>query len=84
MIEDMRREEREEGIREGMEQGMKQGMKQGMEQGVKQGMKQGIKQGMQSIALRMLEAGRYALEEIAEISGLPLDEVKALQSSLQA
>ncbi len=29
---------------------------------------------------RMLEAGKYALEEIANISGLPLDEVKKLQS----
>ncbi len=91
VIEDMRREEREEGMREGMEQGIKQGMEQGMKQGMEQGMKQGMEQGMEqgmkqtmkSAALRMLEAGRYALEEIAEISGLPLDEVKALQSSLQ-
>lgn len=60
VIEDMRREEREEGLREGMQKGMK------------------------SAALRMLEAGKYALEEIAEISGLPLDEVKELQGSLQA
>lgn len=30
------------------------------------------------VALRMLQAGKYALEEIAGISGLPLDEVKAL------
>lgn len=59
VIEDMRREEREEGLREGIQKGMK------------------------SAALRMLEAGRYALEEIAEISGLPLDEVKELQGSLQ-
>lgn len=60
VIEDMRREEREEGLREGIQKGMK------------------------SAALRMLEAGKYALEEIAEISGLPLDEVKELQGSLQA
>ncbi len=52
VIEDMRREEREEGIREGM----------------------------RTVALRMLEAGKYALEEIVSISGLPLDEVKKLQT----
>lgn len=52
VIEDMRREEREEGIKEGMK----------------------------TAAIRMLEAGKYALEEVATISGLPLDEVKKLQA----
>lgn len=52
VIEEMRREEREEGIK--------------------------------ATALRMLEAGRYALEEIAVISGLSLDEVKQLQKGLDA
>lgn len=33
---------------------------------------------------RMLEAGKYALEEIANISGLPLDEVKKLQAGQSA
>lgn len=31
-------------------------------------------------ALRMMKAGRYTLEEIVSISGLPLDEVKKLQT----
>ena len=31
--------------------------------------------------LRMLEAGKYALEEIVSISGLSLDEVKKLQTT---
>ena len=53
VIEDMRREEREEGRQETLIQ----------------------------IAQRMLAAGRYALEEIAEISGLSLDEVRQLQGS---
>ena len=39
---------------------------------------------MMEIALRMLEAGRYALEEIVSISGLSLDEVKNLQTSHNA
>ena len=52
IIEDMRKEEREEGMREGM----------------------------RTSALRMLKAGKYALEEIVNISGLPLDEVKRLQA----
>uniref|UniRef100_UPI0025B6719C hypothetical protein n=1 Tax=uncultured Escherichia sp. TaxID=237777 RepID=UPI0025B6719C len=37
-----------------------------------------LKEGMKAVALRMLEAGKYALEEIVTISGLPLDEVKNL------
>lgn len=32
------------------------------------------------VALRMLEAGKYVLDEIANISDLPLDEVKKLQA----
>ena len=35
---------------------------------------------MMEIALRMLRTGKYALEEIVSISGLPLDEVKKLQA----
>ena len=52
VIEDMRKEEREEAI----------------------------KTEKKMTVLRMLEAGRYALEEIVSISGLPLDEVKKLQA----
>lgn len=46
---------------------------------LKEGIKEGIKEGMKTTALRMLEAGKYALEEIAGISGLSLDEVKELE-----
>lgn len=35
---------------------------------------------MIEIAIRIIEAGQYALEEIANISGLSLDEVKKLQA----
>lgn len=45
---------------------------------LQEGIEQGMKRGMKSAALRMLEAGKYALEEIAEISGLSLDAVKGL------
>ena len=43
-------------------------------------LKEGIREGMKAAALRMLDAGKYALEEIAEISGLPLDDVKKLRA----
>lgn len=34
--------------------------------------------------LRMLEAGKYLLEEIADISGLSLEEVNQLQAERNA
>lgn len=43
-----------------------------------------LKQGMIEVALRMLAAGKYALEEIAGISGLSLDEVKKLKAEQTA
>ena len=45
---------------------------------------QTLKEGMKQVAHRMLTAGRYALEEISEISGLSLDEVKKLQAGQSA
>ena len=50
------------------------------EAGMKEGLKEGLREGMKTAALRMLEAGKYALEDIAGISGLSLDEVKKLQA----
>ncbi len=37
-------------------------------------------EGMKEVALRMLAAGKYALEEIVNISGLSLEEVKQLKA----
>lgn len=37
-----------------------------------------LKEGMRAVALRMLEAGKYALEEIATISGLTIEDVEVL------
>ena len=42
------------------------------------------KESIKEVTLRMLKAGKYALEEIAEISGLSLDEVKKLQTGNNA
>lgn len=38
------------------------------------------KESLIEVALRMLKAGKYALDEIASISGLSLDEVQKLQA----
>ena len=39
-----------------------------------------MKEGMKEVALRMLAAGKYVLEEIVNISGLSLEEVKQLKA----
>lgn len=46
---------------------------------LKEGIKKGRKDGMKEAALRMLAAGKYVLEEIADISGLSLEEVNQLK-----
>lgn len=43
-------------------------------------LKEGIKEGMKEAALRMLAAGKYALEEVVNISGLTLEEVNQLKA----
>jgi hypothetical protein len=47
---------------------------------LREGMEQGIKEEKRLTVLRMLEIGKYTLEEVASISGLPLGEVKELQA----
>lgn len=47
---------------------------------LKEGLQKGIKEGRKEAALRMLDAGKYALEEIADISGLSLEEVSQLKA----
>lgn len=46
--------------------------------------KEGIKEGMREAAIRMLSAGKYALEEIVTISGLSFEEVSRLQAEHNA
>lgn len=47
---------------------------------LKEGIKRGMKEGMKESALCMLKAGKYALEEIVNISGLSLEEVNQLRA----
>ncbi len=55
-----------------------------MEDMRRESLEEGIKEGMKEAALRMLAAGKYALEEIANISGLPIDEIKKLKTERTA
>lgn len=53
-------------------------------QSLQEGMKQGTQKAMRAAAKRMLAAGKYSLEEITEMVGLPLNEVKGLQPKQDA
>lgn len=49
-----------------------------------EGRMEGRIEGIKTMALRILEDGKYALDEIAELSGLSLDDVRALQAEQNA
>ena len=55
-----------------------------MEEMCNQAAAQAASERAKAVVLRMLAAGKYALEEIAEISGLPLEDVKKLQAGEDA
>jgi predicted transposase/invertase (TIGR01784 family) len=69
----------EEGHARGMARGMEQGMAQGLLEGMSQGMAQGMAQSKLEIALKMKAAGR-PLAEIAEFTGLSLEEIEHIRS----
>lgn len=47
-----------------------------------EGRKEGRREGIITMVLRMLEDGKYALEQIANMSGLSLSEIKELQAGM--
>ena len=65
---------------ESEKRGEERGIKKGIKKGIKEGVVIGVKGEKNKTALRMLKAGKYTLEEIAEMAVLPLDEVKRLQA----
>ena len=75
------KEGKEQGIKEGKKQGIKegkeQGIKEGKEQGIKEGKKQGIREGKLEIAKNLLNVN-LPLEQISNITGLSVDEIKSL------
>ena len=58
---------------------MCEGMKGLLEDATKEGVLQGIQQGIQQIALRMLKANCFSMETIAQMTGLSIQELQALQ-----
>ena len=68
---------RDKGVREGLQQGIQQGLQQGIQQGLQQGLQQGVQQVKIETIHRMGTKG-FSVEDISEIVGLTVDEVKKL------
>ena len=48
---------------------------------LEEGLQQGLQQGQRVTAIRMLDTGKYSLEEISDISGLTLQEIQMLKEN---
>ncbi|MCR5661089.1 MAG: hypothetical protein K6G50_03040, partial [bacterium] len=68
VLDDLRAEERAAGLKIGLTKGRKEGRAEGIDNTIK--------------AISLIKSEKYTLEEIASLSGLPVDKVKALQASL--
>ena len=74
-------------IREGVKQGIEQGIAQGFQQGIQQGLQQGIQQGARENAIESaknflkMKIGSY--EQIAQGTGLTLEEVMKLAEEIK-
>ena len=53
-------------------------LNQGISQGIQQGISQGEDKSRRETAIRMLEAGKLTVDEIAKYSGLSIEEVEQL------
>lgn len=65
-------------IKEGWNKGIKEGKEEGHKKGMKKGIKEGIKNEKNNVARKMLDEN-ISLEIICKITGLKLEEVKALK-----
>ncbi|WP_221656793.1 Rpn family recombination-promoting nuclease/putative transposase [Bacteroides salyersiae] len=69
---------REEGLQEGREEGREEGLQEGREEGLQEGREEGRKESKITIARNMKNVLNLPDETIAQISGLPIDEIKKL------
>ena len=74
-FQDILEEEKEE-VRE---IGLAEGRAQGLAEGRAEGRAEGLAEGSKDIAAKMIKKG-YDLKEIAELTGLALDEIEKLQN----
>ena len=52
-------------------------------EGLETGIQQGIERGITTSARRMLSSGKYSDSEISEITGLSMEQIQTLKSSME-
>lgn len=52
-------------------------------EGLEAGIQQGIERGITTSARRMLSSGKYSDSEISEITGLSMEQIQTLKSSME-
>ncbi|MBQ9564414.1 MAG: transposase [Synergistaceae bacterium] len=72
----------DEYVERGRKEGRATGLAEGRATGLAEGRAEGAQQAQEGFAERMLKAGKLALKEIAEYSGLTLAQVKAIQKNM--
>ena len=77
----LRKAEFEAGFTEGEKQGHETGFAEGKKQGHETGFAEGALLNSIETARRMLRSGKFSPEEIADISGLPIEEIEKLKTS---
>ena len=71
----------QQGLQQGLNEGIQKGLQQGIQKGLQQGLQQGVFEGEKRKALataRKLKQKGMALAEIAEVTGLSIEEVQKL------
>jgi len=64
------------GFQEGIEKGIEEGFEQGIKQGIEKGIEQGKKENSIELAKKLLN--KIDIDEIAQITGLSIDELDNL------
>ena len=77
-----RRESLEQGIKIGEERGLKIGEERGLKLGEERGLKLGEERTKLSLASALITKGIMSLDEISQITGLPLEKIKTLTMSI--
>ncbi len=53
--------------------------KKGVEKGVKEGLEKGVKEGLEKTAINLIKSGKLTDKDIAELTGLSLEEIRTLK-----
>lgn len=67
----------QQGLQEGLQQGVQQGLQQGLQQGRNEGRTEGRYEGIRVTARNLKNKG-MPLAEIAEVTGLSIEEIEKL------